>query len=30
MWPLIGITLSLIAALFGVPVSDLVRLARVI
>ena len=30
MWPLIGVTMSLIAALFGVPVSDLVRLASVI
>lgn len=30
MWPLIGISMSLIAALFGVPVSDLIRLASVI
>lgn len=30
MWPLIGISLSLIAALFGVPVSDLIRLASAI
>lgn len=30
MWPLIGITMSLIAALFGVPMSDLIRLASVI
>ena len=30
MWPLIGITMSLIAALFGVPMSDLVRLASII
>ncbi|OGA37238.1 MAG: peptidase M50 [Betaproteobacteria bacterium RIFCSPLOWO2_12_FULL_62_13] len=27
LWPLIGITMSLIAALFGLPVSDLMRLA---
>ncbi len=30
MWPLIGVAMSLVAALFGVPVSDLVRLASVI
>lgn len=30
LWPLIGITMSLIAALFGVPMSDLIRLASVI
>lgn len=29
MWPLIGITLSLIGAAFGLPVSDLLRLANV-
>jgi Zn-dependent protease len=30
MWPLIGLTLSLMAWLFGVPVSDLIRLVSVI
>jgi Zn-dependent protease len=30
MWPLIGITMSLIAAVFGLPVSDLLRLANVL
>lgn len=30
MWPMIGITMSLIAALFDVPMSDLIRLASVI
>ncbi|MBX9810771.1 MAG: site-2 protease family protein [Burkholderiales bacterium] len=30
MWPMIGVTMSLIAALFDVPMSDLIRLASVI
>ncbi len=28
LWPLIGITMSLIAALFGLPMSDLIKLAN--
>lgn len=30
MWPMIGFTMSAIAGLFGVPVSDLIRLANLI
>lgn len=30
LWPLISISMSLLAQLFGVPLSDLIRLARVI
>lgn len=30
LWPMIGLTMSLIAGVFGVPVSDLIRLANLI